>query len=530
MPTEHFDLASVLDALRGGLEALETNFGVLDDLNVFPVPDGDTGSNMLHTVRAGVTPALAAAPASLTELAAGLRERFKLAGRGNSGFLFATFHEGFLGALEGSERWDRAALGAAFQKGSYLATTSLLRPRDGTMLSVMAAVAEVFTHDAPTAIDALMEHLARVSFEAVRRTPDQLSLLRRAGVVDSGGLGFTAWIDGLSRGLTGQGALVLTREQWSFPPQDVPVDPEDEAKGHRYCTEIIVENPRRESTERLRAWLADHGSSIAVLEDASRIKVHVHLDEPQQLRVRTASFGAVVHEKIEDMHAQIVTRRGSDTREAAVMALVPGAGLGEAFLEFGAAKVLEYGVELPSPEELEAAIGEMNADAVLLLPNNGNIVPSAMQVEQQHPDRVFVLPTRTPIEGLCALSLYTPGLTISECLETMQGWEALSEELGLCRSSRDTLFGSVDLSTGTYFTIRNDTILSSGTDPFAVLCDGIRALDHDGRSLLTLYRGRNLAELDADDMAQYVSEEFDRLEVQHRDGGQRRYLMLVSLE
>jgi uncharacterized protein len=528
MPTDHLDLVGFVDALRGGLQAIEANHEVLNELNVFPVPDGDTGSNMLHTVQAGVTLAFADVP-SLAALAAGLRERFKLAGRGNSGFLFATFHEGFLGVLEGQERWDRAALGVAFQKGSYLATTSLMRPREGTMLSVMAAIAEAFT-DAPDAIDALLERLAAAGFAAVRRTPDQLSLLRRAGVVDSGGLAFALWIDGLSRGLSGREVPAITQQEWSFPPEDVPVDAEDEAQGHRYCTEIIVENPQKQSTDRLRSWLVGNGSSIAVLEEAARIKIHVHLNEPEQLRVQTAGFGAVVHEKIEDMHAQIVERRAGDEREAAVLALVPGAGLGEAFMEFGAAAVLEYGDELPSHEELVAAVDRVEADTVLLLPNNGNIVPVAMQVEQQHPDRVFVLPTRTPIEGLCALSLYTPGLSSSKCLEMMQGWEALGEELGLCRSARDAGFGGVDLPIGTYFTIRGETILSSGKDVFVVLRDGVRALDHTGRSLLTLYRGRDVSEREADTWARDLGAEFERLEVNHRDGGQKRYLLLVSLE
>lgn len=550
------DATTLQRALQGGLAQLERNAALLDALNVFPVPDGDTGSNMVHTLRAGLVghdagPSLADlaghdaarplaglvghdAGGSLADLAATLRPRLLAESRGNSGFLIATFFDGFLRDLSDAPALDAARLAHAFEAGAYHATTALANPREGTMLTAMRAMSEALRSSTTSA--SLAEALAlavAAGRVAVAGTPLLLPVLRRAGVVDAGALGLVLLVDGMHRALLGQPASDEDGALHRFPPAaEVPAEP----MRFRFCTEVIAGNPRSQPTDELRSFLAEVGDSLAILESAGQIKLHVHTNDPAEVIARASAFGPIVREKVEDMQAQVdaaaarTTATTDEAGEIGVLAIVPGPGFVELFLGLGAARCLIVTDQLPSTADIAAVLAEISAPRLLVLPNNNNISPAACLAAQQDPRPAQVVPTGDVTAGAAAMYCFNASAPLAENLAAMRTGAGLAIGLGVCRAPRASTYGERNIAAGECFAIRGEQLLAVAAEPAEALLAALASLDLAGRSVITLHRGR---ELDPEVLAaatDALQTAWPALQIEPAEGGQSRYLLWVSIE
>ncbi len=546
-PAPTLDARGLLAALHGGLAQLERNADLLDALNVFPVPDGDTGSNMVHTLRAGL---VGLAPAdTLPALADRLRPRLLAESRGNSGFLVATFLDGFLrdlaelhptdaGIDPRTDTVDAARLAHAFEAGAYHATTALANPREGTMLTAMRLMSEGLraATSATTSIGDALTRAVAAGRDAVASTPRLLPVLRRAGVVDAGALGLVLLFDGLRRAVLGEPIAHEDGAAHRFPPEaDVPAEP----MHFRYCTEVVAANPRALPTGELRAYLAGAGDSLAILETDGLIKLHVHTNAPAEVIARAGSFGAIVREKVEDMQAQVDaaalaggarTSVPTESGDVGVLAIVPGPGFVEWFLGLGAARCLVVHDQLPSTADITAALADITAPRLLILPNNNNITPAASLAAQADPRPAQVVPTGDVTAGTAAMYCFNASAPLAENLAAMRTGAGLAIGLGVCRAPRAATYGDRSIAAGECFAIRGELLLAVAPEPASALLAALAALDLAGRSVVTLHRGRELDPDTHQAITAALRITWPDLQVEAAEGGQGRYLVWVSIE
>ena len=404
-------------ALRAARDTLALNAEVLDALNVFPVPDGDTGRNMLHTVRPAVDRLDERRPESLRELADRLGDGLTNSGRGNSGFLLSAFFNAFLDALAERRTVDPASFTEAFSAGEDAARRALASPREGTLLTASGDMALAMRASEAGELDALLADAVAAGYDAVSSTPELLPLLRRAGVIDAGALGLVVIFEGMLAALRGTPLPRLREADFRFEPRAILHDHEPDPWLLPFCTQLLIDKHDDRALESLRAWLDQHCDSVVLQERGERVKLHVHSRDPDEVEREARRVGSVVERRIEDMREQmsaLASSRGvgEEAVPAVVLALAPGAGWSSYFGELGVSATLEYDRDLPSVEELVAAISAVDAPAdapVIVLANDGNIAPAAGRAAELSGNRsVEVIATRNPVEGVAALYGFDP--------------------------------------------------------------------------------------------------------------------------
>lgn len=538
MPPELRGLPALLEAVRGGRDALAQNADVLDALNVFPVPDGDTGRNLLYTMRAGVADLERQPPATFRELADRLGASLTRDSRGNSGFLLSAFFAEFLEVIAAAGDFDGAALVGAFSAGADAARTALAAPREGTFLTATSHMAEALRLAHPGSVEALLAQACEAGRDAVRVTPDLLPLLRRAGVVDAGALGFVTMIEGMRAVLAGPSLRPLVESDHRFEPAAGEGDVEPDPLARPYCTQLLVEVSDRSSIDLLREWLLEHGESVVLLERDGRLKLHVHSDRPEEVATRAAEVGTVLERRVEDMREQIrqkgaVNVAGSVAvaTPAGVLAVVPGRGFGGLFRELGASRILEYDRDLPSVQQLTDAVEALDARSVILLTNDPNLVAAAGRVAGLLPDRsVNVIPTTSPVAGIAAMYGYDPTAPARANLRTMAESCRLVDALAVHRSVRDLHYGAAMIRRGDCFVLRGDDLVAVAEDIARALAAAVVSAGGEGRSSISLYWGQEVEGDFARGLLTHLRERFSELQVEGFDGGQRRPLLWVALE
>ncbi len=528
------------EALRAGTEHLRRNQRLLDNLNVFPVPDGDTGANLVATLQAAVL-ALEGDPAlRMVDVADRVRDELLRASRGNSGFIVAWFFNGFLGAAGRHERLTGDVLIEGFAHGSYQARASLFLPVEGTMITVIAAMAGALADCAGMAPVACLRRALEAGRASVFETPRMLPLLAKAGVVDAGALGFVLLVDGMLRGLTREDLPLEHEETYRFRPDPRALLGWTPAPEYRFCTEVLIEAPARHDDPTLRPFLEARGNSIALVADPRFLKVHIHTNDPQAVLERMAAHGPVASSKIEDMQAQVdatvvrLARGACDTAAAdaacAVLACVPGEGFEAVFRDLGATRCLRYGPSLPTAGAILDALSEIEAPSVLILPNNGNIVPAATLARDLSGRDVAVVPTRNVVEGIAAAYGYSENESITENARNMRGCIGLAECLHVYRAVAASRFGDLAIPAGASFVTRGDDVVAVGDDPAGAVLEALKAVGAAGRSDLTLFMGRDFDEAILPAIRAGVAAMNPVIEIDARWGGQPRELLIISIE
>ena len=543
--------AELLRLVKAATRAIEVNRDQINALNVFPVPDGDTGTNMFLTLRS-INEEMDAAPRENLSLTTARMARAALLGaRGNSGLILAQFFKGLAQAL----RDGYEVSGAGFANGMRFTTenayAAVPNPREGTMLTVFrecADAAERAVRETP-GFEPVLAASASQALDTTRRTPEMLDILQEAGVVDSGGFGFTIMLFGALEALRGEGdggvivAPPAVGDRGSAASSTVRAEfalsAQEEIWG--YCTVFAIEGEGLDLSK-IRSEISDLGRSAVVAGDETLVKIHVHMEDPGQALSFATSIGTISNIDIKNMDEQTKewaagqtdgdAETPTETIPLAVVAVAAGAGMQNLFINAGleTCSVVTGGDSMnPSVGDLLEAVEQAPSDNVLLLPNNKNVVGTAGEVPGLTSKNVRVIPTVSMQHGIAAMLALTPdddidsnAAAMNEALETIQ-------DGAVFQATRDVSIGGVDVIEGQYTGLVDGTVRCCGEDLEAVLIETVSGSAEEG-SLLTLYWGGDVNEEQANGIAARLEETVSGIEVEAVDGGQPHYEFLFSIE
>jgi DAK2 domain fusion protein YloV len=510
-----------LGVARAALAALEASRGRIDDLNVYPVPDGDTGTNMTETVRAAVA-ALERDPN------ADIVRAVLMGARGNSGVILSQLVRGAAEALGNLDRVDSAGLARALRGASDAGYAAVRNPQEGTMLTVARALAEraeELASSDQTVAEALTGIVAHGE-EALARTPEQLPILKEAGVVDAGGAGVLEVMRGIAAHVRGEPLPELQAVTAGIPLEAV----HQELSRYRYCTSFFVEGEDVEPDE-LERELGKLGDSLLVVGGRGAVKVHVHTDDPGAALALGTSRGEIEEVDIKNMHVQTADRAQRLEREIGVtgaVAVVLGDGNRRLFESLGAGTVEGGETMNPSTADLLAAVDAVPEASVVLLPNSKNVVLAAEQAAEQSSKHVRVVPTRSLQAGLGALVAFDPRFALDENLEAMEDAVASVRAGSVALASRSATIGSVDVSEGQYLGLVEGQPVTAGDDLPSVAAEVVARLVGDAADVLTMFVGDGAGR--ADGLVETIRAAHPDLEIEVHDGGQPHYPLLFAVE
>jgi len=512
----------------------------VDELNVFPVPDGDTGTNMSMTLTAGANELIPLNEGSIGKVAKTLSRGLLMGARGNSGVILSQLFRGFATGLDGKDKATIEELAFALESGVKTAYKAVMKPVEGTILTVARESADVAVNKYETvdSVAALYELVIDEMKVSLSKTPDLLPVLKEVGVVDSGGQGLVYIFEGFLKALNGE---TLSLEQQDVPVQkkDLPINDEEAEFG--YCTEFIVridENRKLFKEEIFRKRLEKLGNSIVVVQDEDIVKVHVHTLTPGNALNLAQAYGEFVKLKIENMteqHNEIITQAHSSVetqKEYGVIAVVAGNGIKHLFEEHGCHYVIEGGQTMnPSTEDFLRAIKDMNAKNIIILPNNSNIIMAANQAAQVTEEcNVVVIPSKTIPQGYTALMMFNENAKIAENEAEMT--RAISEVKSgqITYAVRDTSMNGVEIKENDYIGILDKDIVVSTPDRFESACTLVDKMMDEDSEIVTIFYGEGVQEEEATQLAEYIESKCDDVEVTIFGGDQPVYAYIISVE
>jgi DAK2 domain fusion protein YloV len=517
-------IRDIADAAHAALEASRAR---IDDLNVYPVPDGDTGTNMALTVHA-VRDALEAAGEVSPHEAARVAVRAALMGaRGNSGVILSQVVRGAAEALEGVEALDGPALARALRGASDAAYASLREPQEGTMLTVARAFAEGAEASASCELRDAIHDALQAGEDALARTPEQLPILREAGVVDAGGAGLVELVRGIVSALRGEPLPEPVAAAGALPTEAI----HRELSRYRYCTSLFVEGDGVDP-DRIEAELGEYGDSLLVVGAPGAAKLHVHTDEPGRVLELATSLGSVEEIDIKNMHLQAVERqvRLAGAKAATdVVAVATGQGNARLFRSLGAVSIVEGGQSMnPPAQALADAIGRVAAPEAIVLPNNTNVVAAARQAAELAGKPARVVPTDSMQAGLAAMVAYRADATAEENAAEMEEATAGLRVGAVTRASRTTMLGPLAVEEGSFLGLVDGEAVATGAALEPVARDVLERLVDGGADVLTVLLGADAAPFKA--LREELEAAHPDLEIEVHDGGQPHYTLLFSAE
>jgi hypothetical protein len=523
---------AVLELVRAAEAALERNRGRIDDLNVYPVPDGDTGTNMLLTVRA-VTEALqeSGVQSDRAGLAKEVSHAALLGARGNSGVILSQIVRGTAEVLGDAGTIDSATVAGALRRGSDEAYAAVREPAEGTILTASRVLAETAERHSGDGLAELFAELVHSGDEAVVRTKEQLEILRRAGVVDAGAAGLVEIVRGIAAHLAGK----PLPEAPSSEPLPAEAVHQKESR-YRYCTVFVVEGESLDATV-LEGDLAPLGDSLLVVGDSSALKAHVHTDDPgAALRAGTA-LGVLERVEIANMHVQSAQREGrlghaagqDESRTTGVVAVVAGAGIRRLFESLGVEGTVEGGETMnPSTEDILDAIERLRTPEVLVLANNDNVVLAARQAGRLAGKPVSVVETSSVQAGLGAMLAFDPNVESETNAAAMKDAASGVAAGAVTIASRDVSVDGLKIERGAYLGLAEGEPVAGGTSFDTVADSVVERLLAEPRGILTLITGEDEPELGP--LLARVADRHPDLELEVHAGGQPHYPLLLSAE
>jgi uncharacterized protein len=511
--------------------AVKAQVARINDLNVYPVPDGDTGTNMLLTLGSALDETSGKSYGSPEEASTACARAALMGARGNSGVILSQMIRGACEVLADRRSLDAEAFAAGLEGARERAYASVREPVEGTMLTVIKD-ASLAAREAAEREDADLLSVAGVARQAahdsVRRTPELLDVLREAGVVDAGGLGVAVVLDGVYACISGQEVEVPETGEDDAPDLEA-IHAQEEAWG--YCTEFLIDGFEGDE-EAFKERVYASGRSVLVVAQGDVVKVHVHTQDPGAALSYAGSFGRLAGVKIDDMEAQ-VSSRGPEGKPAArlgVVAASRGEGNRALFEQMGAV-VIEGGQgENPSAADLAGAVEETGAPAVVLLPNNKNIVPTAEQVGELVEAKTYVVPTTNLAAGLAVMVGYDAEGEPDEVVEEMREISDSLRAGEVTRSVRDARIGEREVPEGAYMGFLDGELIAVETGARQAALVLARKVVDGGADVLTLLGGEGLSEVDLREIVDEIESLDDEVEVEARDGGQPLYPLQMVAE
>lgn len=535
-----WDGTQLLAALTAAARWLEQHAAQVNALNVFPVPDGDTGTNMSLTLSGAIKDV--APDRSCAEVADKVRYWAMMRGRGNSGIILSQVLRGIAQGLDGRERMGAPELAAALAQAGVTAYRAVIKPVEGTMLTVMREASEAATAalaERDATLLSVLEAAVRGARASVDRTPTLLKTLREAGVVNSGGEGLFLILEGMLRHARGE---TIEYEQAELPPalafEDVH-GPDD----FGYCTNFLLHGSDM-PYEQIRATLAAMGQSAVIVGDEQLIKVHLHLLRPGDALNYAIDFGALEQIEIANMDLQreelhqrsnveMLKHPNVETLDThvGIVAVAPGPGFARIFRSLHAGEVVAGGQTMnPSTEDLLAAIERLPQRDVIVLPNNSNVIMAARQTAGLSDRHIEVLPTKTAPQGIAALLGFNYQAGLAENLRVMGAAMQHAHTAEITSAVRDASVDGVAVRAGQTIGLLDGSLMVADNQRDTVIDNLLGRMKLDEREILTIYYGQSVSLDDAESLAERIRERFSDLEIEVREGGQPLYDYILSAE
>ncbi|MDQ6877139.1 MAG: DAK2 domain-containing protein [Candidatus Dormibacteraeota bacterium] len=526
-------------ALMGSLSWLAANHEEANRLNVFPVPDGDTGTNMLLTLQSAVEDIKDSNAAQVSKIAKLASHGSLMGARGNSGVILSQIFRGFARAVEGKSSLTPRELAAAFEEAANAAYRAVNKPTEGTILTVAreagrAATAAATSPDA--SVPGVIAAAAAGARDAVLKTPSQLQILREAGVVDAGGFGLQIILEGMLKTVEESALAFSTNQPVKAQPAQVALDlPEG---GWGYCTEFLIEGSGLD-VDVIRNQIEALGNSVLVVGEPELVKVHVHTDDPTRVITLAGGYGKVLKLNVGDMstqHKRILESEataGKPTRPNGVglVAVVAGNGLVDIFRGLGVDAIVEGGQSMnPSTQDMLMAIESLPYQEVILLPNNRNVILAAKQVTGLTKKKVHIVETRSVPEGVAAVVAFRPDRSGDENVAAMKKEAERVQTIEVTHAVRDTRSNGLKVKKGDVIGLINEKLEFAGTDYAEVVKKALGKLGPDSYELVTVYRGEGASEDEMTSLQSAIQSSFPGLEVEVQQGGQQHYPFILSVE
>ncbi len=543
---ERYDGESMLSMFASALRLMEANVPEINRLNVFPVPDGDTGTNMFLTLRDVVIKSSPRAVESVADTSRDMAREALMGGRGNSGVLLSQFFAGMAEALEGCDELGGAELARSLSSASVYAYGGIAHPREGTILTVMRKASDAAQTADQNDITNVLNTACDAALDAVAKTPSQLAVLRRAGLVDSGGYGFYIMLEGMRRHHLQTGELdeIFTPPQ---PSQDGNISAEflEEIEEEKYgfCTQFVIESVASKALDKssIMARAMEMGDSVVVIGDSEIIRVHLHTDEPDEVIGYAGTLGEVSERNVQDMDTQreqySAERRAeiTDSGTPTVIAVVQGRGLEEVFQSSNIEHLVSGGDTMnPSVGDLLDAIENTPTQSVIILPNNPNIILAAQNAAGLSSKAVRVVPSKTVMEGIAATLEYTPmgDKALDELAEDMQEQIRHLQSGAIFPASKDSeLVDGSKIEEG-QLVAALDGKLVYASDTLEDALFGLLENAAEDAEIITMYWGEPLNKERAESLMKSAADMFSESEIEFQlyEGGQPHYHLFLSIE
>ena len=548
------DSTTFIKMIQMGAANLSNHRDVINKLNVFPVPDGDTGTNMNLSMTSGVQEIKAANSEELSTILSAFIKGLLMGARGNSGVILSQLFRGFSSSLEGNRTINSETFAAALDAGVKVAYQSVTNPVEGTILTVAkdAAKRAIEVAKNESNLITLLESIVNEANQSLARTPELLPILKEVGVVDSGGKGLVVIYEGFLAALKGELLPEINNNNIDLDTQ-AQIEHERAVQSfinadtieYGYCTEFFIELHSKEKAtytfneKDFRLELTEYGDSLLIATDNNVIKVHIHTEYPGKVLNAAQVYGQLVNIDIENMRKQYesitndeqAVRMNEKQKEYGIIAVAQGSGLKEMFKSLGTTLVVEGGQTMnPSTEDILQAIDQVNATHTFILPNNKNILLAASQAKQLSEKDITIIPTKTIPQGISALFSFEE--TSSKEINEENMHEAMNEvKTGLVTyATRDTVLNGIDIKKDSYMGLNDETIVVSNSDKLETVQLLLQQLVDEDAEIVTVFYGEDIAEEELAPLKQYTKLNMEDVEFEWHLGNQPIYSFILMIE
>ena len=523
--------------------AIEINKQALNELNVFPVPDGDTGTNMSMTINAAAGDLRKTEDPDITAASKVAASAMLRGARGNSGVILSLLFRGLSKALKGCENCDGVLWAQALQEGVDAAYKAVMKPAEGTILTV-ARLAAAKAADAAAEnnyIEFVQEAAIEEAKVALENTTNQNPVLKKAGVVDAGGKGWVVALEAMLSALRGEDVVAPEAEATPTKESADFSDFNTEDITFAYCTEFIISRENDKDPEKLREFLSSLGDSLVLVEDEEIIKVHVHTNDPGKALHEAIDYGSFVTVKIENMRLQhtekvlseqeIAPKIAEPEKPLGVVSVCAGEGLADVFLNLGVDQIISGGQTMnPSTQDILEAVNKVPAETVFVLPNNKNIIMAAQQVDALTPKTVVVIPSKTVPQGVTAMLSFNPEGSTEENITALTDALGNVDTMQITYAARNSDFDGYDIHEGDYLALYGSQLFGTSQDIKVLLRSLAEKVRDDNREYITIYYGADVKEKHAQKAADLFADICPDADVNLINGGQPVYYYLISAE
>ena len=541
------DGSMLKNAFLSGANNLENNKKMVDDLNVFPVPDGDTGTNMSMTVMAAARQIETLDTNSVSKVAEIISSASLRGARGNSGVISSQLFRGFYKGLNKLDEVNSVQLAAALKNANETAYKAVMKPTEGTILTVSRETAEYAVRIASKTPD-IVEFITLVAQHARKildKTPDMLPVLKQAGVVDAGGMGLVTILDGCVKAAQGEAVELASGASVKVAPTVVNrTEIETADIEFMYCTEFIIAKTTDYSIDKFRSDISPKGDCMLVIDDDDVVKVHIHTNNPGFVLEQAVKIGEMESIKIDNMKIQ--HNEGVEVSEApapapekpaepakkyGMVAVAAGEGMEQIFLEIGVDKMVEGGQSMnPSTEDILKAVEAVNAENVFIFPNNKNIILAAEQVEYLTEKKVIVIPTRTVPQGVSAVLSFDESAEPEEIKDMMMEAVSMVKTGSVTFAARDSEIDGMTIHENDIMGMEEGKITHLGSDPSDVVMELLGDMVDEDSAMISVFYGSDVTEEQATELEAEINEKYPKLDCMVHSGGQPLYYYIISIE